>query len=70
MKKLRQEKDKEIKQLKNDIENLKNKPEKISNNYKTNDSEVKSLLVSVPLDFLFTDQEKNAMDLKNSFKSI
>ena len=30
MKKLRQEKDKEIKQLKNDIENLKNKPEKIS----------------------------------------
>ena len=66
MKKLRQEKDKEIKQLKNDIENLKNKPEKISNNYKTNDSEVKSLLVSVPLDFLFTDQEKNAMDLKNS----
>ena len=71
MKKLEQEKDKKIQKLQNDLENLKNfqvKQVTINNNniYKTNDKEVNTLLVSVPLNSLFTEQELNSMDLNQS----
>ena len=67
MKKLKKEKDKEIEKLKRDLENNK-KPEigLTINDYKTNETEIKGLYVSVPLDGLFTDQEINAMDLNQS----
>ena len=72
MKKLEQEKDKKIQKLQNDLENLKNSQVKqvaTNNNnniYKTNDKEVNTLLVSVPLNSLFTEQELNSMDLNQS----
>ena len=67
IKKLKKEKDKEIKKLQKDLENyknFKNKPE--NDNINQKDLDVNELLVSVPLNSLFTDQEINAMDLNQS----
>ena len=76
MKKLEQEKDKKIQKLQNDLENLKNSQVKqvaTNNNnniYKTNDKEVNTLLVSVPLNSLFTEQELNSMDYEDALKYL
>ena len=66
MKKLKKEKDSEIKKLQNDLENLRNQEIKITNNIKLNDVDVKALLVTVPLNALFTEQEMNSMSLEQS----
>ena len=66
MKKLKKEKDSEIKKLQNDLDNLRNTEIKITDNNKLNDVEVKALLVTVPLNALFTNQEINSMTLEYS----
>ena len=66
LKKLKKEKDKEIQKLQNDLENLRSQEVKTTNNIKLNDVDVKALLVTVPLNTLFTDQEINSMSLEQS----
>ena len=67
LKKLKQEKDKEIKKLKKELEkqNLSKSKQNLDNN-NNNATEIDALRITLPLSSLFTDQEINSMDLKQS----